>query len=132
MGSKSRTILKLGFLHSGERDEPREALGLALLLVDLGPQLVGFGAELFCVLLEGDELVTPQVRLRHQEVQPARETADLGLEVVAGVDEGGRTLADGVLDELLRGGQLRRSFGRAEYADSLQERGFLELKDALV
>lgn len=66
------TILKLGFFDGSERDESRKPLRLSLFLVDLRPQLISFGTELLGVLLKGNELVPPQIRLGHQEVQATR------------------------------------------------------------
>jgi hypothetical protein len=98
-----------------------------MFLVNLGPQLGRLRAQLLRVLLECGKLVTPQVRLGHEEVETARETTNLGLEFVAGIDECGGTLSDGVLDVLLGSAQMGCATRSAEGGDALEEGWFLEL-----
>ena len=125
--TRTLTVLQLGFFGSRQRHETRQPLSLSLLLVDLGPELVGLSAELLSILLKRDEFVPPEIRFGHQEVEPPRQTANLCLEVVPCIYERRGALADGMLDKLLRNCQLRRTTRGSEHADTFQERRLLEL-----
>lgn len=124
---KIRTILKLSLLGSSHGDHTRKPLRLLLLLVDLGAKLASLHAQLLRILLEGNELVSPEIGLGHQEIQTTRETTNLGLQVIAGIDEGRSAFADGKLNMLLSRSEARNSPHGAEGADTLEQRWLLEL-----
>ncbi|KAF8577528.1 hypothetical protein K439DRAFT_1622030 [Ramaria rubella] len=58
-------------------------------------------AQLLCITLERDDLLTPEVRLGHEEVKAVAERTNLGLKVIVHVDEGGGALADGEMGKVL-------------------------------
>ena len=66
--TETRTRLQFKLLCGGKRHESSESLALALFLADLGAQIACFGAEFLRILLESDELLSPKVGFRHQEV----------------------------------------------------------------
>lgn len=123
-----RTGREFLLLHDGIRDETRQSLAFTLLLANLGPELAGLAAQFLGILLERDELLSPEIRLRHQEVQPARQAADLRLQIVASIHERGRTFTDGVLDLLLRFAEARWAPWASEERNPLQQRRFLVLQ----
>lgn len=99
-----------------------------MFFANLAPQLVSLDTEPLRVLLECHKLITPQVRLSHQEVQAAGKSADLRFKVIPGIDKCGSTLADGELDVLFRGSELRKTADGTEGRQTLEEGRFLELK----
>lgn len=88
------TSLQFDLLRSRHGDKATETLRLPLLLVDLGAELVRLATQPLGIGFEGDKLVSPEIRLGHEEVETPRKSTNLGLKIIAGVYKGSGALAD--------------------------------------